>query len=464
MMASEHRRTAVFPAAFGLLLLLTALAGCAAKPASGPLLDLARTPQDLAAFLDPATAQAPLLSREESLEAASRARGAFFAPWSRAEPVHPRDDLYWGFAKYANRITWGESYQPRGSWWVQRLEQNADSATYPNLLQPAIATSHASLRVLPTIEPVFEEPTEPGEGFPFDYNQNSLVWAGTPLFVIHASADGQWLLCEAPFAAGWVRAGELAFVDQAFMDRYREAELLAVVEESVPVRGAGGAFLFSGRIGTLLPLAGEAGHEAGEADEALAPARRADGTAELVRVSLPAGAAVRWPLALTPGNVAALGNRMMGEPYGWGGLFERRDCSSTLMDLFAPFGLRLPRNSAQQAKAGERIDISGLNTRERKERLRSLPPFLTLVGKRGHIMLYVGQRDGEPMVFHSVWGVRTTTKGPLPGRRIIGSTVITTLEPGAELPELAPGALLLETISSYTCLGPRGCAGGTPEP
>ena len=49
-------------------------------------------------------------------------------------------------------------------------------------------------------------------------------------------------------------------------------------------------------------------------------------------------------------------------------------------------------------------------------------------------MLYIGQKDGEPLVFHNVWGIKTLEDNGEYGRFIIGRAVITTLEPGAELP------------------------------
>lgn len=67
-------------------------------------------------------------------------------------------------------------------------------------------------------------------------------------------------------------------------------------------------------------------------------------------------------------------------------------------------------------------------------------------------MLYIGQRNGEPVVFHSVWGLKTKINGKL-GRKIIGGAVITTLEPGLEQPDLArPDGILLETVYSASNL------------
>jgi hypothetical protein len=79
-------------------------------------------------------------------------------------------------------------------------------------------------------------------------------------------------------------------------------------------------------------------------------------------------------------------------------------------------------------------------------------PFLTLVRKPGHIMLYIGSKDGEPVVLQTIWGLKTRHRG-IEGRRIIGRTVISTLEPGADLPNLArPDGVLLHTVRSINTL------------
>ncbi len=424
-------------------------ASCAPKASQGPVRDLLDLPQNLAAYLDSTTANQPIFSPQVRQQQAAAYLKNHFAPWERSKPLHSKKGLFWGFAKYQARLTYGENYRPHPSWWVYKLAQLADPGDYPNRLVPAITTQHTSMRVLPTIEPIFSDPTKPGEGFPFDYNQNSLVWAGTPLFVVQASANGAWLLCESRFAGGWIPSRDVAMVDQAFMDQYKSGSLLAITVENVPLQEKSGQFLVQARLGMILPLL-----KSGNEHTVLMPVRDLDGRALLVRSQLPARAGAPFPLIATQGNIAALGNRMLGQPYGWGGLLERRDCSSTLMDLFTPFGIYLPRNSRSQAQVGEVVDVSGSSSAKKKALLLSMEPLTTLVGKRGHIMLYVGSRNNEPLIYHTIWGIRTTSNEPLPGRRIIGLTAITTLEPGRELPDLAPGSLLLESISSFSRLAP----------
>jgi hypothetical protein len=157
--------------------------------------------------------------------------------------------------------------------------------------------------------------------------------------------------------------------------------------------------------------------------------------------------------------MAKLMSQMEGEPYGWGGLFGYRDCSGTIRDLFVPFGLWLPRHSSDQAERGKRIDLSGLSLEEKTKRIRQGGvPFRTLLWMPGHVMLYAGSFRGEIVIFHAFWGIRTVENGK-EGRKVIGRTVFTSLEPGKEVPEADPEGGLLKRIESMTLLFGQEAAG-----
>ena len=67
-------------------------------------------------------------------------------------------------------------------------------------------------------------------------------------------------------------------------------------------------------------------------------------------------------------------------------------------------------------------------------------------------MLYVGTKDGQPLVFHAIWGLKTMV-GDGYGRKVIGRAVITSLEPGLEMDDLArPEGVLLEMVYAISTL------------
>jgi hypothetical protein len=108
---------------------------------------------------------------------------------------------------------------------------------------------------------------------------------------------------------------------------------------------------------------------------------------------------------LTRRAVLAEAFRFLGRPYGWGDSHGGHDCSSFLLDLFASFGLELPRNSAAQAQAGSfSIDVdAAVSERERLALLDAAARAgIVLLHFPGHIMLYLGRTaEGQPMVLHS---------------------------------------------------------------
>jgi cell wall-associated NlpC family hydrolase len=161
-----------------------------------------------------------------------------------------------------------------------------------------------------------------------------------------------------------------------------------------------------------------------------------------------AGGIKPFPLPFTPQTVANLGNQFMGRHYGWGGAFLERDCSLMLQDLFKPFGIWLPRNSAAQLKIGRVTNLSGMSPGAKTTWLaQNGVPFRTIVGFPGHVTLYLGQYKGESVIFHSIWGLRTMTpRGE--GRAVLGKVCVTSVTPGRELPNIIPDRTLLHRFTA----------------
>lgn len=452
--------------------LLLAVVGCAAKappaPAVAPpppaeLRDIQTLPQDVAAYFDAWSLDQPLLSTRAQADMAARLRELHFAPWHRAKPAHSRADALWGLAGLKANRHYGENLRLLGPEFRAQMEALCQAESYPNLMRPAIATANTSLRVLPTQRPGFLKPDKPGEGYPFDYWQNSALLAGTPVLATQLSADGAWVLVEGRVAAGWVSVRDIAFVDEAFMAQWESLPLAAITREGVAVTASfadeafPAAHLFFGRIGSLLPLLdtgalGSNGNGSGAGGPTLlAPAREASGRALSLAVRLNQDEAAPMPLPFTPRTYARLANQLMGQPYGWGGYLENRDCSALLLDLYAPFGVFLPRNSRQQSRQGEWTPFGELPP-EAKEALllERGQPLLTLVHKPGHIMLYLGRRDGRAVILHDVWGLRTKSEAGKEGRYVVGRVAITTVTPGAEVPEVVRSGMLLPTLDGMT--------------
>jgi cell wall-associated NlpC family hydrolase len=288
--------------------------------------------------------------------------------------------------------------------------------------------------------------------------QNSLLWPGTPLLATHRSADREWVFVESRVAFGWLPVQDVAWVSPEQARWIASLPLAAPLEDGFSILDRRGDFLAHGRIGMVVPLAPEQPPARDGQDGWLAvlvPVRGALGHAHWTRAALEPGRAAPMPLPATQRTLAGLARELMGQPYGWGGLYRNRDCSSTLQDLFAGLGVHLPRNSRSQAGAGRWIDLEGVPPQAREALIAARgKPWLTLAYRPGHIMLYLGGQHGAPAFLHTMWGV-TTEQGGREGRHVVGRTVITSLRLGAPLDDLAgPEALLLHALTGLSVLEP----------
>jgi len=380
---------------------------------------------------------------------------AFFLPWDRGGPQVTRQQVTAQVGKYTEDPGYGENYRRHTHQWAAVIRANADLDGYPNTCRRGITVDRSHLRMLPTLRPLFADPNQPGEGYPFDILQNSSIPANTPVFISHTSKDGAWCYVDSHYSSGWMDSRDVAAVDSEFVREWRGRKRMALVRDRVPVHHPQGGFLFQADIGSLFP-AQDGGADGTRIWVAVADSRR---NAVPVSTTLPQDAAVLQPLELTARNIARLADELAGEPYGWGGLYFNRDCSATLKDLFTPFGLWLPRNSTHQASRGGLYeDVSGLSPKEKETVVKQRAvPFFTLLWARGHIMLYLGSYEGEILVFHTFWGIRTRDFRGREGRTVVGHTAVTTLYPGKELPDADPDyAPILPRIEAMTFLGQGG--------
>ena len=447
------------------LLLVLLLSACAPKfPPPGEVLDLGLLPQRAGLYVAHRGETEHLISELDQHQLATDFLARYFAPWGEWDGESADDlDLFWGLRRYQDRAMYGENLLPVPAGWLEEMTRRSAPELFPSLVHPAVTVGPVSLRVLPSFTPLFNDPASAGQGFPFDMLQNSLVPSGTPVRVVHASADGDWYLVVAPHVSGWVRPWEVAWVDHSFMEAFRGAELIAVTRDGEVARTPHGMYAAHGRVGMLLPRSSESAPPGMVA--VLTPQRRADGWAELHTAFLSEQGAETWPLPPTVGRYVTVLDGLLGQPYGWGGMYENRDCSALIQDVQALFGIAMPRNSRAQAQAGRVVDLTDLDAAQKEQRiLNEGVPLLTIVNLPGHVMLYLGPDpiSGRPVVLHSIWGVRIKEpgiRGPrvsTPGRWVLGRTVITTLTPGAELPTLIkPQGLLVERVSSITILGER---------
>ena len=438
--------------------------------------DLAVFPQDLTVYAERVGKSTALMPPERQGREDARYDANFFAAWEKGVSYLPKDEVFEGVKNMSPAKGFAENLRPWNPERWQALIANCAMNGYGRVpVRQAITVTETPLRRMPTDAPYFLNPAKGGEGFPFDYMQNSALWVGTPVAVIHISRDGVWAFVQTRLVSGWARVSSLASVDKAFIHAWQSRPMLAIVQDNVimpvgdkPVDAvSGSSHSVVAHVGTILPLArATAALREPKSPHVLVhvPMRSVSGKAVMATALAPIYAARQKPLFLTPQNLALVGNAMMGQPYGWGGLFSQRDCSAAMHDLFTPFGIWLPRNSGPQGKTGKRLDLAGLSPDQKEKRIaRDGVPFFSLVGMPGHVGLYLGTfpvQDGKqerevPVMFHNMWGLRVADgsgENRREGRGVIGKAVVTSLRPGAEHPTISSPASLLDRINGLAVL------------
>lgn len=427
-----------------LLLLLCVLLPSPARAAvSADDLAFLRVPQDVAVFAAKAGGQTPLISPKVQTKLNARCDQLFFGPWQQARPSVKAQQFQQAILQKARGYRWDKAWTAQE--WAQ-VRENTNAARYPSAPGPAIVVRHADMRAMPTQEPLYLAPSPTQQIDFFDFFQHSSLPIGTPVYITHSSLDGKWFYAEYPLLSGWIRTADVARVTPAFMREYKNGNYAVVLRDRLPLSTSEGKEIGLGHVGSVFPVAQAAPLEI------LVPVRGADGTATTQRIRPAEGSVLPKPLPLTPDALARLGNEMLGQTYAWGGSGQDRDCSLAMRDLFLPFGLWLPRNSQGQVRNGKHLDFEKLPPATRHAKiLREGKPFMTLLGFRGHVGLYLGEHEGQAVMLHNILGLRTSNEEQM-YRHIVGRCIISNLEPGKESPELQVDESLLERLRGLRVL------------
>jgi hypothetical protein len=365
----------------------------------------------------------------------------YFYPWHIRKFTFTYKDATWG-NMYAKMEVYSENLTEISSEWFDTIIDDSNFAEYDTLRKKAITVNNSHIKVFPTVSKIFYDPNKAGEGFPFDYNENSSIKLNTPLFVSHLSKNKLWAYVESSVAVGWIKISDIAYVDNKFTKIFENGNYYISLKDNTNIY-KNGYLLNSVDLGTLFPKAKNGFVIASKNYRNNGFIRVIDKNENIKKIGI--------DFNLT--NVKKLSKELVGERYGWGGILENRDCSLMIKDFYAPFGIFLHRNSGMQKNDGHSIDVSKLdNEMKKKYILENAIPFQTLIYLPGHIMIYVGEKNNEPLVFHNIWGIKTIDNDGNYGRNNIGKAVVTTLDPGSELENHLDKYSILSRIESVTML------------
>lgn len=356
------------------------------------------------------------------------------------EEIQQKLQFYSNQNKSHNEIGYGANFRPYTHQWISEIEKNINLQQFAHNTydksKRAIAITNIQGRQLPTHEVHFYRYDIAGEGYPFDNLQATVIWAGTPLYVLGKTLNQDWSLVLTPSFIAWVKTTEIAFTNDQFITDWitkAKSQLIAISKTDIPIQDTENhLFRFSGYIGMALP-----GEQKKDQIEILIPVTDIQQQAHIHHALLSNQQAILMPFLPTPHHFALIFNELIGRPYGWGGMYFYNDCASELKNLFTIFGIYLPIHSSNQVSEQQyRIkeeDLSNLTLKDRLDYLKKYGhKFMTIVHIGGHVFLYVGSypnphQPSQKIVlsYQTMWGLRPkTTSHTLDRRAIVGKTVL----------------------------------------
>ncbi|MFN3813797.1 MAG: SH3 domain-containing protein [Aquificaceae bacterium] len=237
-----------------------------------------------------------------------------------------------------------------------------------------------------------------------DYNQYTLLEPFTFLAIVHVSKDGEWFYAHSPFMRGWVKKKDVKIVSKEELVKVGFLKFLIVKKSKVRV----GDIEFG--LGSKIPYVNVSN--------------------DVYHILLPDGSVGRVYAqdAFSDGyekyseeKLSSILESLLGEPYDWGGERGYRDCSALVRDVFAVFGLELPRNSNQQMQVGIKIKGEVKSYGELKETLKVLPPYRTLVFMKGHVMVYGGIKEDDIVFYHALYSIKKDSGEYYYAKRVVKS-------------------------------------------
>lgn len=303
--------------------------------------------------------------------------------------------------RYIGAVPLGESYYEK-----LFLNRNEASVAEQNPVRLGVTIQNTELRSWPTADVSYNSKND----VEFDLGCETVLKTCERVAVLHESADKKWLYVQAYSYMGWVKAEDVAICTEDEWEFIGEnANWLTVTGNRIALDFSNVNHQTSRReltMGTKLILLKDKpdvidGISTATSYVVLLPIRDENGALKLAETRVPQALDVTEGfLEYTPRNIIEQSFKMLGERYGWGGLWSARDCASYIMDIYHCFGIELPRNaSAQTAVAGARVDVSNYSDAD-KQALIVKQPVGTMLHFSGHIMIYLGEYRDKPYIIH----------------------------------------------------------------
>lgn len=292
---------------------------------------------------------------------------------------------------------------------------NTAAIVESNPVRFGLVVNRTPMRTFPTLDKLYSE----GLDLDIDRFQETGLFPGSAVAILHTSADGNWYLAQSYNYLAWVQAKDVAIGDRDVVMAYTEQAPYAIVSGGTvrtvynPEVPAVSEVQLD--MGSRLPLmsATETGHNVhGQNPFATyivkLPVRNLNGELDFEPALIPRSADMHiGHLPYTEAVVISQAFKFLGERYGWGHDFNGRDCTGFVSEVYRSVGIDMPRNSGQQGygEYGQTTLFDKDATREEKLARIKAAKIGDLMYLPGHVVMYIGEINGEPYVIHDVHGM-----------------------------------------------------------
>ena len=376
------------------------------------------TPEDIAAFNERLSRKRPDLSERygkrnplESNFDLTESRGSVMNPLVPLgmPDSAPGGSLQTRLQSNVDYLFSRDFFDGRNVTWTERMKQalvsemNIDSVPDKVTRRFGVVVNRTDARYYPTDVPGYSDTK-----WELDYFQATSITNGTPVAVLHTSADGGFYYVEDPQGRHWIDSRDIAVASREDIRTLTERTFLMSIGDKVPVRtgSANGAFSRYLHCSGRLPLVG---NTAG-GYEVLLPIRETDGSLGTRAGFVAAGEPVHVGLLpYTKRSIITVMFNLLGTPYGWMDQDGKRSCSGTMYVLLRCFGFETGRGPSFILSSPEYVTYIDprLSTEEKMAEVAKLDPVITMAGTSGHIVLYLGRaKNGKLYFMHQGgWGI-----------------------------------------------------------
>jgi len=287
----------------------------------------------------------------------------------------------------------------------QKIEARRAADQVPDTVavRRAIITDRCDLKSLPTSIGFHNYGDRHYSGI-----QETELITGFPVWILHESTDGAFYFVQSYYYAGWIPSDCAALCSDEDFQRYAKLTESGslYVTVTAPRLDVNGTRL---DMGAVFPYLSE--DEASFTAEI--PGRDETGNLCFRRETIAKSDSVLGSLPYTMENYYNQAFAFLGTPYGWGGADGNVDCSGFVCAVFRCFGMYLPRNTGEQSRYnGEIVNLAGIGASQKYQAFADLG-MPASVHWSGHVMLYLGEKNGSHYVIHAPQGGETVTVMPL---------------------------------------------------